>query len=338
LDINRMKVAIFVFSVSNFNSNLIMKQFLVIVLIFLQPTFIFSQDQVVFFIQAHADDWQLFMSKNIEEDVSFAKIVIITLTAGDAGHGSLPYGNGKIPYYLAREKGAVYSSKFAGDIMASEVEDIPQCNMLAINNHQIARYSYKNRIVNYFLRLPDGLAGEGVPETGNQSLAKLKNGSLKTVIAVDNSALYKGWTDLMQTLKSIIQKERGADEQVWINTHSSDLKFNEGDHSDHYATAQVVQDVTKDMPWAGIVSWMGYRCRKLPPNLEPKELINASAIFTAYSWSLMESGYGESFDNAHRRFLPNDFSRITKKPDYDSFSDQFNDWKKSFKRKVNQAL
>lgn len=305
---------------------------------FFLSLWIYGQDQVAFFVQGHADDWQLFMSKNIEEELQFARIVIVTLTAGDAGHGSLPYGNGKIPYYLAREKGAVYSSKFAADIMASEVEDIPQCNMVTINGHQIARYRYKNRIVNYFLRLPDGLAGEGVPETGNQSLTKLKSGSLKTIAAVDYSALYKGWNDLMQTLKSIIQKERGTDEQVWINTHSSDLKFNEGDHSDHYATAQAVQDVTYDLPWAGIVSWMGYRCRKLPPNLEPKELINASAIFTAYSWSLMESGYGESFDNAHRRFLPNDFFRITKKPRYDSFSNQLNDWKKSLKRKVNQVL
>jgi len=68
---------------------------------------IYGQDQVAFFVQGHADDWQLFMSKNIEEEIQFARIVIVTLTAGDAGHGSLPYGNGKIPYYLAREKGAV---------------------------------------------------------------------------------------------------------------------------------------------------------------------------------------------------------------------------------------
>lgn len=315
-----------------------MKRLLSFIATFFLPFWLLGQDQVAFYVQAHADDWQLFMSKNIEEEIQFARIVIITLTAGDAGHGSLQYGKGKIPYYLAREKGAVYSSKFTGDIMATEVDDIPQCKMITINGHPIARYVYKNKVVNYFLRIPDGLSGEGVPETGNQSLAKLKNGSLKTIAAVDNSTLYKGWNDLLLTLKSIIIAEKGNDEQVWINTHSSDLKFNEGDHSDHYATANAVHDAVNDLPWAGVVSWMGYRCRKLPPNLEPQELINASSIFSAYAWSLMESGYGECFDNAHRRFLPNDFFKITKQPTFNSFSDQLSDWMKSVKRKVNRVL
>lgn len=314
-----------------------MKQIFSFIAILL-PFWLCGQDQVAFYVQAHADDWQLFMSKNIEEEVKFARIVIITMTAGDAGHGSLPYGKGKIPYYLAREKGAVYSSKFVGDIMATEVDDIPQCKLSSINGHQIACYTYKNRIVNYFLRLPDGLSGEGVPETGHQSLTKLKNGGLKTIAAVDNSTLYKGWDDLLQTLKSIIIMERNNDEQVWINTHSSDLKFNYGDHADHYATARAVQESVEELPWAGIVSWMGYRCRKLPPNLKPQDLINASSIFSAYAWSLMESGYGECFDNAHRRFLPNDFFKVTKQPTFDSFSDRLNDWLKASKRKVNRVL
>jgi hypothetical protein len=39
--------------------------------------------QVSFYVQAHEDDWQLFMSKNAIEDIGYAKVVFITLTAGD---------------------------------------------------------------------------------------------------------------------------------------------------------------------------------------------------------------------------------------------------------------
>lgn len=311
-----------------------MKRILITWAIFAFPTLLGAQNQVSFFVQGHADDWQLFMSKNIEEEVQLARIVIITLTAGDAGHGSSAYGNGKVPFYMARERGAVFSSKFTGDIMAKEVDEIPTCQMVQFNGHQIASYTYKNRIVNYFLRLPDGLSGEGFPETGNQSLARLKAGSLKTITTVDQSATYQGWNDLLQTLTAIFIHERGNDEQVWINTHSPDPAYNEDDHSDHYATAQAVIDATHDLPWTGIVTWMGYRTRNLPANLSAKELINASAIFSAYNWSLMESGYGESFDNAHRRFLPSDYFKIFKRPAYDSFSDQMSDIVKSAKRQI----
>ncbi len=311
-----------------------MKILLFICIISIYPALLRGQDQVSFYVHGHADDWQLFMSKNIVDDLSFAKVVIITLTAGDAGHGCLAYENGKIPYYIAREKGAVYSSKFACDILGKEVSDVPFSSIVSVNGHFITKYVYKNHIINYFLRLPDGLYGEGLPSTGNQSLEKLRKGSLKTITAVDHSTIYHGWNDLTQTLKSIIIAESGLDEQVWVNTHSSDRKYNEGDHSDHYSTSEAVQDAVKDLPWAGIVSWMGYRSRKLPANLSTSEIVNATAIFSAYSWSILESGYVSSFDNAHRRFLPNDFFLITKKPVAGSFSVRAINMIKLLKRKL----
>jgi len=311
-----------------------MKRFISIIVFIVWPVLFYGQDQVAFYITGHADDWQLFMSKNIEDDLSFAKVVIITVTAGDAGHGSSSYENGKIPYFMAREKGTVYSSKFAVDMLGKEVNDVPQSEIVSVNGHAITKYIYKERIINYFLRLPDGLSGEGVASTGNQSLQKLKEGRLKTMTTVDNSSAYHGWNDLTQTLKSIIIVERGNDEQVWINTHSSDRKYNEGDHSDHYLSSEAVQDAVQDLPWIGIVSWMGYRSRKLPANLSAPELVNTTAIFSAYSWGIMESGYVSSFDNAHRRFLPNDFFLITKKPVTIAFSGRVINMIKLLKRKL----
>jgi hypothetical protein len=312
-----------------------MKYFFSLIVLLVYPSLFYGQDQVSFYVAGHADDWQLFMSKNIIEDLSFAKIVIITVTAGDAGHGNLSYGNGKIPYFLAREKGAVYSSKFAYDMIGGEVNDVPQCKMVLVNGHSIAKYTYKDHIVNYFLRLPDGFhSGEGAPSTGNQSIQKLKEGKLEKITAVDNSTVYKGWSDLTLTLKSIIIDEKGSDEQVWMNTPSSDHKFNEGDHSDHYTSSLLVQDAVRDLQWVGIVSWMHYRTRKLQGNLSVAELENATALFTAYTWGLIENGYITSFDSAHRRFLPGQYPLIIKRPSGSSLAGQITGMIQSVKRKI----
>jgi hypothetical protein len=323
------------YSSSGILARQIMKHILLVIMLMAFPSLFYGQDQVAFYVQGHADDWQLFMSKNIVEDASFARIVIITVTAGDAGHGNTAYGNGKIPYFMAREKGAIYSSKFAFDMLGQEVSDIPLAKMTAVNGHSIAKYIYKDRVINYFLRLPDGFhGGEGVPTTGNQSLQKLKEGKLKTITAVDNSATYQGWSDLTQTIKSIIISEKGSDEQVWINIPSYDHKYNEGDHSDHYTTSLLVQDAVVDLPWTGLVSWMHYRTRKLPANLSSSELENSSALFAAYTWSITESGYITSFDKAHKQFLPGQYSIIIKRPSESSLSGKMERVIEYAKRKI----
>ncbi|MBK8494112.1 MAG: hypothetical protein IPL50_03190 [Chitinophagaceae bacterium] len=64
--------------------------------------------------------------------------------------------------YLAREKGAIYSSKFAADLTTGTAPtDLPAPTIATINSHNITKYVYKNT-VNYFSRMPDGnLNGSG---------------------------------------------------------------------------------------------------------------------------------------------------------------------------------
>ncbi|MDP2338445.1 MAG: hypothetical protein Q8N05_18745 [Bacteroidota bacterium] len=312
-----------------------MKQFILVPVFVLYALAGYSQQQVSITVQGHADDWQLFMSRNIVEDLSFGKVVIITVTAGDSGHGSSAYGNGNIPYFMAREKGAVYSSKFASDLSGKEVSEIPVCSMVEVNRHRIARYRYKDNIVNYFLRLPDGLKGDGAPETGNQSLKRLKNKEIQSITAIDHSATYKDWSDLTQTIKSIILAERGTDDEIWMNLPSTDKKYNHGDHTDHYYSSLAAQDAVVDLPWVGIVSWMLYRSKKLPGNLSPSEQQNATAIFAVFSWSIVESGYVTCFEKQHTVYLPGDYFLITRKPTGGSFSGKLTELFESVKHKLN---
>ena len=61
--------------------------------------------------------------------------------------------------------------------------------------------SYLNT-VGYFLRVPDGhWSGDGYYETGFQSLKRLATGENEILRAVDGSATYHGWHDLVGTLE-----------------------------------------------------------------------------------------------------------------------------------------
>src|SRR3982751_4652743 len=116
-----------------------------------------SQTQVSYSVQAHDDDWQLFMSSKIMSDLTAGgRVVFITTTAGDGGNGA-GSGPSTIPYYLARERGSIYASKYASDLAGGNISDTPTAARVTISGHSIIRYSYNNnKVINYFLRLPDG--------------------------------------------------------------------------------------------------------------------------------------------------------------------------------------
>lgn len=287
----------------------------------------FSQQEVSFAINAHQDDWQLFMASNITNDLSNgAKVVFITLTAGDAGIGS--GGTGIIPYYLARERGAVYSSKFAQDIFVNNPEQLSiQNNFVPVtyiyNNtsisHNISKYVYKN-CISYFLRLPDGgINGTGFIGTGYKSLQKLRSNTINTISPVDNSTIYNGWNDLMLTIKQIIINEKGSDSQVWLNIPSTSTtinssNYNPNDHSDHKYTSILSRDAVSNLSWVGIAGWVMYHSSSKPANLINHKHQDASALFAMYNWGLIESGYNTNYEVSHQNWLPMDYYAIERLP------------------------
>ena len=97
-----------------------MKKIFLLILIYISAFKVQAQ-QVNYYVVADQDDWQLFMSKNMTGDCNGNKVVIITLTAGDEGNGANIVGGAATPYYLAKEIGAVYSSKFIRDISNNSI-------------------------------------------------------------------------------------------------------------------------------------------------------------------------------------------------------------------------
>lgn len=271
--------------------------------------------QVIFSIQAHQDDWQLFMSSDVTADIKAGKkLVSITLTAGDGGDGTASGFECPLPYYLARELGSVYSSKFAADMDGTTPQASPTASRVNILGHSIVKYVYQNT-VNYFLRLPDGgQLGNGSPITGDASLQKLKTGLINSIAAIDGFTTYSSWTDLINSIRTIINNERGNPAHVWMYTPSLDAVYNPNDHSDHIYTAQAGQEAVNDLLWVGIKEFVDYYTAALPANLTASQNEDAAAVFGICQWGLVESKYYPYFNADHKRWLPMDYSSIKRSP------------------------
>ena len=238
------------------------------------PTF----DKVSLYFAAHQDDWQLFMNPSAFQDVAGprTKAVFVHMTAGDGGSGIGTRGR-KHPFYLARENGAEAAIRFMADANGEPVSK--SAGYLRFSGHLIYRVSYRNT-VSYFLRLPDGnLDGSGYFDTNHQSLRRLAGGDIETLSPVDGSTLYRGWTDLVATVRAIIDFERGEAPDVQLNVAEPDPRINPGDHSDHLMTAQAALDSVADIACVRRAYYVDYASARLPENLNSHQRDMESAVF-----------------------------------------------------------
>ncbi len=281
---------------------------------------------VAFSIQAHEDDWQLFMSSKIVADmnVSNRKLVFITLTAGDGSAGAASYAPSNVPFYLSRENGSVYSSKYAADLTTGTTpQDVPLVSTVTINGKNIAKYTYKNT-VNYFLRLPDGNGnGTGFNNTGNQSLERLRGGTIAAmnVVGYTTSPPANGpaaytytWSQLTATIRQIILNEKITGTQSWVQAASTNTgSYNTGDHSDHIYSSWAVQDAIAIAPaltWVGVNGFRDYNSSSFGANLNSVDHENASALFGLTNWGLIEAQYATNFNSGHKVWLPMDYFQV----------------------------
>jgi hypothetical protein len=285
---------------------------------------------VHFSIQAHADDWQLFMSSRVISDMSVAntKMVFITLTAGDESTGAGSYGGGG-PFYLGRENGSVYSAKFAADLTTGTAPlDNPTVAPVTINSHTVWKYTYKNT-VNYFFRLPDGdLDGTGFGNNNNQSLERLKSNLIPAINVVGNTsnnpltgpaALTYTWSQLTATIRQIINDEKITGTQSWMHATytitGAQIAYNTNDHSDHrYSSLAGQEAVAAGMAWVGVNGFMNYNSSSQAVNLSTTQQTNAAIVFGLEVFGMLESQYQNEFVAGHKGWLPMDYSLIIRNP------------------------
>jgi hypothetical protein len=230
------------------------------------------------FIVAHPDDWQLFMG-----DVAVARVaagdpvVFVYLTAGGADR---PAG-----YWQAREAG----SAAAVDAAASRDSAGPLekrrdvCRDVSVLKHAIRRCAYRNT-VSYYLRLPDGAYdGSGFSPSRFQSLNRFASGDIDGIAAVDASAEYRDWGDLVRTVDQLLagEMEQSAAGSMEIHSHDPDTAGNPGDHSDHRNTARLAAEIAARRQLA-ITGYAGYAISTRPANLSAAQAAAKMLVFLSY--------------------------------------------------------
>jgi len=283
-----------------------------------------AQPQVSFFVQADEDDWQLFMCKKISGDLfTGGKVILITLTAGDEGYGTGSFNGSPTAYYLAKERGAVFSSKTVSDFSYTANYPfsyaIPVAQNVIINSKNLVKYDYGDpsgagEIVNYFLRLPDGgFNGAGFPATSNQSLMKLKQGIISTITSIDGANTYT-WNELTNTIFAIILSERAGDPQFYLNTSSLDNIYNPGDHSDHIYSSTAAQEAVMPQLAIGINEFVFDYSSSKPDNLSNGDMENSAAAFCSYGWSLILDKYPSPFNSTTRAWFHQEYFAVKRSP------------------------
>jgi len=147
--------------------------------------------------------------------------------------------------------------------------------------------------------LPDGNQdGMGWISTGYVSLAKLRDGLILSLAAMDDSTTYSSWSDLSNTLGAIVNSFAPRDSSTMINAPDFDRTrqtFNGGaclgtcsDHSDHLAVADLAYSISigSGSPWTR--QWfidyaIGWADSRYPVNLNNEEHGIKKALFMAYN-------------------------------------------------------
>ncbi len=265
-------------------------------------------DKVSFYFAAHEDDWQLFMNPSAFEDVagSAVKTVFVHVTAGDAGTGIGSRGR-KHPYYLARENGANDAVRFMADADTTPASEA--AGRMTFNGHSVYRVSYRNT-VRYFLRVPDGNpAGTGYAGTGWQSLKRLADGQIDTLAAIDNSAAYHGWSDLVATVRAIMTYERGRATLLQINVADPDARINPDDHSDHLMTSKLAVEAAKDLGCVRRVYYVDYASSRLPENLDARQRDMESSVFAVTLAGVLAFDHGTSWHHYDESYVGRNYFR-----------------------------
>jgi LmbE family N-acetylglucosaminyl deacetylase len=241
------------------------------------------------FVVAHQDDWQLFMGDVVVKQIrAGASATFIYLTAGDDGRDSL--------YWQTRERAALQSTRLAIGISPADSSAV-KCSTTQVLEHAI-RKCMIGRTESYFLRLPDGgRNGAGFARHNFQSLRKLRGKTITAISAIDGSATYRGWEDLMATTGKLIALEsvngvdslqtRSIAREYAIHASDPSITANPHDHFDHRMAGLLVADLRKRERWKIIQYYAGYALATRAANRSSDQAREKTATFLAYDNEMM---------------------------------------------------
>ncbi|MCC6833238.1 MAG: discoidin domain-containing protein [Thermoleophilia bacterium] len=217
-------------------------------------------------IVAHPDDDLLFLSPDVLRDVRAGVCErTVFLTAGDDGQNDV--------YWKGREVGimAAYAN-MAGVASTWSTTDAGVGQGVTIKT-----LVGRPQVSLIFLRLPDGVNGDGTPAYGNQSLRQLNQGTLAQITSIDGARSFTS-ASLTSTLTGLMSRFRPG--LVRGQDHVGAVA---GDHPDHFAAAQFTRraHAAYSAPhW--LEAFMDNPTLGFPANVGGSDLSGKTAAFNAY--------------------------------------------------------
>lgn len=262
------------------------------------------------FVVAHPDDWQLFMNPAAFHAMNepHEKAVFVHVTAGDAGKG---LGGEPTPYYLAREEGALRSIRFMANALDAPVGHGADSKPEVVDRagHKMIRHSYANAVA-YFLRLHDGFIVKDQEFIEHPlSLQRLRAGTSSEVKAIDDSARYLGWTDVVKSLEAIITSELAPGAALNLHIAELDEKLNPGDHNDHRAVAFAMEEVATLMPCASVTRHQEYATKDRRLNVQGTDFMIDVGTWAATASGLSDLHARATWEPEHNAWVGRDYHR-----------------------------
>jgi LmbE family N-acetylglucosaminyl deacetylase len=137
------------------------------------------------------------------------------------------------------------------------------------------------------MHLPDGnLKGQGFKASNYESLAKLNQGKISTLHAVDGQSSYTS-SQLTAALSALIHTYQPAE----IRTQANYISALYPDHSDHMAVGSYVKDAYKQFEeqqygnqvMIPLEFYIGYPIHQMPANVSESDLTQKEATFLDYA-------------------------------------------------------
>lgn len=229
-------------------------------------------------IVAHADDWQVFLGDVIVDRIRDGRRpVFIYLTAGDHGRDSV--------YWRRRETAALQSTRVALGLSPSVSV---HCDTLMVRAHEILRCGLGSS-ESFFLRLADGnRSGHGFARNGYESLRKLRSSRGSVLNAVDSSARYTSWQDLVATVTALVRMVADSSDEAELVLHTTDpsVRINPHDHYDHRIAGKLTEALLKANRWNGRY-YIGYALATHAPNRTAAQRQEKLEVFSAYDHEMM---------------------------------------------------
>ncbi len=270
-------------------------------------------ETVSFYFSAHPDDWQLFMGEQAWADIQdpLNRVVVFSVTAGDAAMGLNPGDGANLPYYQARERGFInaliwaFDGQIAIDDQGRSTLPLSEYSFreTQVNGKKVKTYSLPGLSV-YMLYLPDGF-----PQGQHTwSLEKLKNNVIDGMPAIDSTAVYTDWEDLRKTVTMLMKSEIYPSYDVELNIPERDTTINANPHSDHWHTSLLGEEALGDLA-KRIRYYQEYSLADRAPNLSPQDREIKRFIFSANAKSKEEAGYPSPWDDYHLNYTQRSYWR-----------------------------